>query len=187
METNTQTPKREGSYRWPLIIVGLLVGHMGAMALAVNIAGRDNGNAVLPDYYERALAWDEMREKAADSALLGWDVFVNASALTDGAGRRTLRVEVLDRFGEPVNGAAVAVRYWHRAEGKAREASLPAVSVAGAGTSEGTGIYEAEVPMARTGLYACDLAVELGELLHVSEREINVAGVQLEGEEADWK
>ncbi|MEM8711271.1 MAG: FixH family protein [Planctomycetota bacterium] len=185
MESNSASTSsreaRKASYRWPLIIVGFLAGHMGAMALAVNIAGRDNGNAVLPDYYERALAWDEMREKAADSAQLGWDVFVNASALTDAAGRRTLRVEVLDRFREPVKGAQVAVRYWHRAEGKAREATLSAV---GEGAK---GVYEAEVPMARSGLYACDLAIELGELLHVSERELNVAGVLLGGEEADWK
>jgi len=175
--TATRTGGRpKGSYRWPLIVGGLLGGHGGAVALAVNIAGRDNGNAVLPDYYERALAWDEMRLKAADSALLGWDVFLTASPLTNAEGQRTVRVEILDRFREPVEEAVVSMRYWHRAEGKAREARLEPVDGGPAG------IYEAALPMARGGLYAVDLAAQVGELLHVSERELDVMSIDLSGE-----
>ncbi|MFT5734678.1 MAG: hypothetical protein ACJAQ3_001431 [Planctomycetota bacterium] len=169
MDKNAISPKKPGrfvSYRWPMIVVGLLCGHVGAMALAVSIAGRDNGNSVLPDYYARALAWDDMRAKAADSALLGWDVFINTSPFAAEDGRRNLRIEILDKFKNPVTEASVSVRFWHRAEGKAIEAVL---SQAG-----DTGVYEAAVPMASKGLWSCEIAAELGELLYVSDREIRV-------------
>ncbi|QDV10035.1 FixH [Planctomycetes bacterium Poly30] len=169
MNPQANTPKKPGrlaSYRWPMIVVGLLVGHVGAMALAVNIAGRDNGNSVLPDYYARALAWDDMRAKAADSALLGWEVFVNTSPFLEENGRRNLRVEILDKLKNPVHGAKVSVRFWHRAQGKAVDGMLAEVGE--------TGVYQGMVPMTQPGLWNCDLAAELGDLLHVSARELRV-------------
>lgn len=179
--TPASAPKKPGrlaTYRWPMIVVGLLLGHVGAMALAVNIAGRDNGNSVLPDYYSKALAWDDMRAKAADSALLGWDVFVGTSPFVEENGRRTLRVEILDKFRNPVEGATVSVRFWHRAEGKAIDGVLAEV--------EETGVYEGLVPMAKAGLWSCELAAELGELLYVSERELRVVNVdELVGSDAE--
>ncbi len=157
---------RFASYRWPMIVVALLGGHVGAMALAVNIAGRDGGNVVLPDYYARALAWDEMRAKAADSELLGWDVHVNTSPFVEADGQRSLRVAIQDKFHEPVNGASVTVRFWHRAEGKAVEAVLA--------LDGESGVYKALVPMTKPGIWSCDLAAEIGELLYVDTREIEV-------------
>lgn len=51
--------------RWPLIVAGLLVCHVGAMVWAATIATRRGGAAVIPNYYEKSLHWDEERATAA--------------------------------------------------------------------------------------------------------------------------
>lgn len=44
--------------RWPLIVIGLLLGHVCLMAVAVTVAVRDRSNPVVPDYYQKAADWD---------------------------------------------------------------------------------------------------------------------------------
>lgn len=50
---NLNSPDRQTarSFRWPLIVLGLLVGHMSLMAVAVTFATRAHRDAVLPEYY----------------------------------------------------------------------------------------------------------------------------------------
>ena len=53
--------RRAGSIRWPLIIVGLLLGHMSLMGVAVTLATRVGRDGVVPDYYQKAVNWDRDR------------------------------------------------------------------------------------------------------------------------------
>jgi len=49
----------ERHLRWPLIVIGLLLGHMAIMFVAVVLATRDRASsAVIPDYYQKAVDWD---------------------------------------------------------------------------------------------------------------------------------
>ncbi len=50
-------------FRWPAIVAGLLMLHVGLMIWAATIAVRRGTAPVIPNYYERSLRWDE--EKAA--------------------------------------------------------------------------------------------------------------------------
>ena len=52
-------PKPKRHLRWPLIVVGLLLGHMSLMFTAILIINRSKPDPVLPDYYQRALDWDQ--------------------------------------------------------------------------------------------------------------------------------
>jgi hypothetical protein len=58
------TPRRH--LRWPLIVLGLLVGHISLMVVAVIIATHDQANTVLPDYYQKAQHWDQDRAAPHD-------------------------------------------------------------------------------------------------------------------------
>ena len=56
------------SIRWPLIVIGLLLGHMAIMFVAVVLATRDHGSsAVIPDYYQKAVNWDRMHRPGGGS------------------------------------------------------------------------------------------------------------------------
>jgi len=53
MQPTTQshrTPSAPRRSPWPFAIAGLLLAHVGAMMLAVYIAGNGDGNRLLPEY-----------------------------------------------------------------------------------------------------------------------------------------
>lgn len=62
MTAPTATHRRP---RWPVIVVGMLLVHVLAMATAVVIAVK-SPYQVVPNYYERAVNWD--KERAASPA-----------------------------------------------------------------------------------------------------------------------
>jgi len=57
-----QHPRRAGM-QWPALVVGMLVLNMGICAVTIVAAVRTNP-AVVPDYYQKALDWDEHRPDA---------------------------------------------------------------------------------------------------------------------------
>lgn len=65
MNTRSARPKVPATtyFRWPAIVAGLLMLHVGLMIWAATIAVRRGTAPVIPNYYERSLKWDE--EKAA--------------------------------------------------------------------------------------------------------------------------
>lgn len=152
--TAPAAPTRAARLRWPMIIVGLLMGHVGAMALALHVAmgdaGNRNGNKVIPDYYEKAVHWDDERAAQRASDTLGWTVRPAVSVFTDGAGLRPLTITVTDEAGAPVEGLVLAAELWHHAVGQPVEVDFAKVEGA-------AGTYRAQVPMDRAGTWECDL------------------------------
>lgn len=53
--------------RWPLLIVALLATHVGLMSWAVVICSRGS-NPVIPNYYEKALRFDQTKAAKAQVA-----------------------------------------------------------------------------------------------------------------------
>ena len=47
--------------RWPMLVVGLLVTHVGLMSWAVVICTSDMNSAVIPNYYEKAVRFDQTK------------------------------------------------------------------------------------------------------------------------------
>lgn len=82
---------------WPAMIFVLLGGNMIIVAITVTAALRTR-SPIEPDYYTRALAWDDSARQTQRNAALGWTItptftpapggrfFVSASVI-DGAGR----------------------------------------------------------------------------------------------------
>jgi hypothetical protein len=103
------------SRRWPLIIVALLAGHVLLMAVACTIAIRDKSFAVVPDYYGKALEWDQQKAEQLASTRLGWHVQVQAGRHIDAQGRRTIGFVVTDSDGKAIEGATLQTVYFHHA------------------------------------------------------------------------
>jgi nitrogen fixation protein FixH len=113
----TETKARSTNWRWPSIIVGMLGVHVLIMVIAVTLATRDPGFSVVPDYYQRAVHWDQEQALKKSSAELGWQIKMMPSEVVDPVGRRQVSFELVDRTGAPISGAALEVIYFHHAHG----------------------------------------------------------------------
>lgn len=102
---------------WPWFIVALLGSHVLAMVVAVTIAVRDRSFAVVPNYYQRAVNWDEEQAKFRASEMLGWRVAVETSGHVDPFGRRAVSFVLSDAQGHAIPGATLQVEYFHEAHG----------------------------------------------------------------------
>ena len=102
--------RRRGLF-WILVPVVLLtLSLLGALTTAA-IAVSDPSFAVEPDYYKKALHWDQHQTALERSARLGWSVALRTEPAIVGA---ELVVELRDRQGQPVEGADVRVEAFHK-------------------------------------------------------------------------
>ena len=115
--TTTEQAKRVKRARWPWIIVGLLGGHVTIMVVAVIIATNDRSFAVVPNYYQRAVNWDQTQAQKRASEKLGWHVRVEASNQVDPIGRRAMSFVLTDADGKALDHAVLEIEYFHDSHG----------------------------------------------------------------------
>ena len=160
MSTPSDSPMPSSAKRkrspWPFAIAGLLAAHVGAMVLAVQIAGGSGGHTLLPEYRDRNLDWNAARAAEAASDALGWTLDVTPAALGDGSGLRRVTLTLRDAAGDPVVGAAVRVRCYHLAVGERVEVTASPMTDAVDG-----GRYVALLPLERAGDYSLETSAEL--------------------------
>ena len=93
---------------WALVPVALLLASaigVGSMAI---IAVRDPHFATEPDYYQRAIRWDQTQAQAATNQRLAYVVALPALIEFDQRGHATLELTLGDSLGQPVIGAQLA-------------------------------------------------------------------------------
>lgn len=142
---------RRGRSMWPWLVVGLLAIPVTVDVGVIWFVGSDPTFAVEPQYYQKAINWDdEMAQRRANDAL-GWTTRVEVFPGADGP---TLRVHVLDREGQPVTGAQVSAETFHNA----RASQVLTATLQGDGDG-----YSAALAMQRPGLWEVRLAVQRGK------------------------
>lgn len=134
--------KSRGWY-WPVGLAALLVGGAGANIALLVITSRDPSFAVEPNYYAKALAWDETMAQETRNEALGWRLGLDVEPAGE-RGWRTVAVRLTDRAGAPLEGAGVAIEALHNA--RARHVLTAALGPRGAA-------YAAAMPLARPGLW----------------------------------
>jgi hypothetical protein len=102
-------------WKWPLIVIGLLLGHISIMVTAVVLATTDKSFAVLPDYYQKAVNWDRSQAALRASEKLGWQVILVPSPEVDPTGHRTISLTLTDSANRPIANADVEVTAYHQA------------------------------------------------------------------------
>ena len=127
---------------WPWIIVGLLVGHVSVMVLLIVTANVGESHAVEPNYYQKALAWDQTMAQQRNNVALGWELREQASMQHQAV---WLRATLVDQNGAPVTGAKAELTTFHRARSADRlEVTVPEVA---------PGVYAIHWPTKRAGLW----------------------------------
>jgi nitrogen fixation protein FixH len=98
-----------------MIVIGLLLGHILIMAVAVALATRGESSTVIPGYYQKALNWDRTQAALRASEKLGWTVALAPALDVDPLGRLNVVVNVTDAQGAAVAGAEVELSFVHLA------------------------------------------------------------------------
>lgn len=93
--------------RWIAGVISILVGGVLAMVFFIVMAQRANAGRVVPDYYQRAVRYDDDIAAADASRALGWSATAELTT-------SSLRICLRDRAAAPVT-ATVAAVVTHRA------------------------------------------------------------------------
>jgi len=140
---------------WIAFVIALLAGNAVAMGVLLAESG-DPSARVMPDYYRRAVAWDQSMADSQASADLGWA----ASARLVGG---ELEVTIAGADGAPVDRAAVTATVRHRSVATGATVTLQG----------GAGRYTARIAAAQPGLYVVDLVATRGAERFVSSLTIH--------------
>lgn len=98
-------PPSRFANRWALFPVGLLGILVTVQVVLFRLSSGDSSFAIEPEYYQKAVNWDErMRERQA-SERLGW----HADATITRGDNASLRVTLRDASGKPVDNATLSV------------------------------------------------------------------------------
>jgi nitrogen fixation protein FixH len=150
----TSSKRRRGGLHWPWILVGLFAVAGLANGLLVIKATSDPSFAVVPDYYERSLVWDQKMSQDRENRRLGWRVGLQIAR--DG-GEVALTARLLDRRGATLGGAKVEVQALHKARAsRVLTAALREQRAKG-------GVYVGWLPMRRPGLWELSFAAQRGD------------------------
>lgn len=144
---------------FPYMLVGLLLLSVGSNVYLVIRATSDPSFAIEPDYYSKAVRWDELQAERAASRDLGWKIQVVAR-------RDQLRIALRDSLGRPIDGAQVEVEAFHnaRANDRIREKLVP----------KGLGVYVLNRTFHRLGVWEYRLAALLDKqkFVHVTQEVV---------------
>jgi nitrogen fixation protein FixH len=111
---------RRGAY-WPWLLAAALLFTVGANVVMLFAANSDrNGSVVEPDYYAKAVAWDQTMAERRASDLLGWTATAIVERSRSGADSAAVTggvvVHLRDRAGAPVSGARVTAVAIHNVD-----------------------------------------------------------------------
>jgi hypothetical protein len=147
---------------WPIAIVAILALTVGANIAIYYVANADQGIAIEPDYYRKAVAWDSTMAQARENRTLGWRVTPSLAAFTarDGA---DLRVTLTDSTGAAISDATVkVVAFYNARAGEISDTTLVRRS----------GGYETRLPVHHGGLWELRFDVTRGRVHFTSTARV---------------
>lgn len=113
-----------GSHRnawfFPALVIGLLTLQVTMCVFAAILANSDPTSSVEPDYYRKAVAWDDSARLRRASAALHWKAELSVSDEAALSGERRVLCRLHDSAGAPVEGASVTAEMFHHARASNR-------------------------------------------------------------------
>ena len=139
--------------RWALVPVLMLSFTITAAIVILTFAFSDsNVTAVEPDYYRKALAWDDYRKQLAENGVLGWVVTSTFVAGQNDPTLARLELTVADKYGVNIEHARVRVECIPILAANSRiSTALQEISA---------GHYAADVPLRVNGMWEIRATVE---------------------------
>ena len=141
--------ERSAARFWISFIVILLTGTAAAQGIMLYDATHDPTFSIVPDYYQKAVAWDTTMARDRANEALGWHAAVAIDA--DG----TVHVALTDRGGLPLAGVALTGVARHNLDGD----HLTPLAFADAGP----GAFVAPLASARRGAWEVQVTAVRGD------------------------
>lgn len=158
-------------WTWVGIILALIGSQLAIAFVAVWYAVGDPALAVVPDYYDKAVRWDELRAIRQRSADLGWQVQIGWTP-PDPAGNRQLTVQVLDAHGGPAPARDATLQCYHHAHGT----NVETIAL----TERDPGVFTGTAQLAHPGLYRWNFEASFGDKPFVWEEDRAVDAPELD-------
>lgn len=111
----SEAQENAARFIWTAAIVGFFVLQAILWTVAITLTHRDSSHAIVEDYDDRALHWDEYQLLRQASAELGWTSAIDVSPDGDLHSRHRLSLSLSEREFSPVSNATVQVRMFHLA------------------------------------------------------------------------
>lgn len=154
-ESQQALDERRAKRFWIALVVFLFVVQSTIMGSVIHLAIGDPSAAVVPDYHNAALNWDETQRRRSAADRMGWEIEFAPSDVVDDRGMRAIEVTVVDQSGAPVDGLEVSGQLYHHA----RAADVCPITF----DSGGNGRYIDLVPAAKVGLWQLELSIDGAE------------------------
>lgn len=141
---------------WAWVPAGLLSSMLLGLGSLAYIAADDPGFALEPNYYDKAVRWDEAQAEARESLASGFRLELTKPLCVDPRGDVELSLSVTDRDGLPVANAEVTVEaFANAAASRVERVVLRQIA---------PGAYRANISRGIAGLWELRLAVRKGAL-----------------------
>ena len=99
--------------QWPLLIVALLAGQFAISGTTIYLAHSDPHFGVEPNYYEKAVHWDDTARQRQANQTLAWKPQIEIATKAAGGGQREVSLSLRDANGEAIEQAAIQVESFH--------------------------------------------------------------------------
>ena len=140
--------------QWPIGIAIILLVSAGSNIWVALIASKDEAFAVEPDYYQKAVHFDDEMALRAESQRLGWHVTPTLDLGTPGKAG-AVAATLTDSAGTPIRGATVQLLAMHNARASHQLTATLAES--------GDGVYRAPLDAERPGEWELRFTVSKGK------------------------
>jgi len=144
----------KAAWIWGSVVVAFLVLQLVIGGAAFHLAGGDPSVAVMPDYHQRALNWDDELTRRSASDSLRWRATLEYGQATDGESRLVM-IRVADSGGTAITGGAAELLFFHHTRA-ADVMTMPLVE-------RDPGEYVAALPIVKPGLWDCEFTLARGE------------------------
>jgi len=144
----------KAAWIWGSVVVAFLLLQLAIGAAAFILAGGDPSVAVMPDYHQRALNWDDEVARRDLSDSLRWRATLDYGDPIDAA-TRPVSIRVVDSSGDAVTGGQAELLFFHHT--RAGEVmTMPLVE-------RDPGQYAAALPIVKPGLWDLEFTLARGD------------------------
>lgn len=124
MNSEVQNANRRAAWRWGSFVVGLLGLQVIAGIFAILLATGDESVAIVPNYHQKALQWDDEVALQTASRSLGW--ICDISQVDETSEVAGLRITLVDTQGKSIDVSSGELQiYRHARAADVRRVKIP--------------------------------------------------------------
>ena len=158
--------EKRAQYAWTAAIVGFFLIQGILWAVAISLTASDQSHAVVEDYDQLGLNWEQEKQLQLASKRLGWQAIIAVDEKGDIRRNHPLTLSISDKNGRPISRAAIKLKAFHR--GRAANPQMLEFK-----ESE-PGQYVSTLRLNRDGRWQFDGRATLGDFVYLIDQEIRL-------------